>query len=143
MSASPKTCKSLTARLQGLNFLPWHDQGAVVDVLTELKRTLESSADDDAHAERIVEAWLKDNCDRPTPADLKRLAAQTRQRETGPPAGCSMCHGEPWVFEDVVIYGDRITAAGRCNCARGQWFSAKDHEHEAQSRQRGELLRSL
>lgn len=127
MSATPKKCEEQVARLRWLNYVP-HDERELAAMLSELGNALRCVSDDNAHAQRIVDAWLRDRSDRPTPADLKPFAVQTRQKEAGPPNGCTVCHGAPHVI--VTIRG--VSAATRCECARGQYLAAKDREREAQ-----------
>jgi hypothetical protein len=54
-------------------------------------------ADDDAHAARIVDAWLRESRELPTPADIRAAARGTHQSERrNLHDKCRICGGTGW-----------------------------------------------
>lgn len=61
----------------------------------ELSSSLMEVSDDDAHCERIISSWVRQNRWMPTPVDLEDIAQSTRRNDgrTVGDASCKACKG--------------------------------------------------
>lgn len=93
---STQQAQAKVFRLSGTRDFPQRAEG-----IKELVDTLQRESRDDAHAKRIIDAWLLENRFAPTPADLRALALQTDRERIPRYWECGTCHGTGWmkVFE--------------------------------------------
>ncbi len=71
----------------------WH--GTTEDAFREILAALMESADDDAHCERIITAWVRSNRWMPRPSEIEETAEATRRSEPRPTgkSSCRQCKG--------------------------------------------------
>jgi hypothetical protein len=98
--------------LAGLKFFPRDNRIA----LGELIAALAQSAKTDAHAEEIIDGWLHDSAEVPTPANLYEIAATTTPVSTEPP--CPMCEGTGFVACEVVSRIGSARGVKLCECRK-------------------------
>jgi hypothetical protein len=112
-------CLEQIRRLRVYNYFATLDEGS----LAELARML-TWAHDEAVAKAVIDQWLEEQTERPTPADLRRLVAlHNEAREPAPEPepvyGCAGC-------EDTGLVGGILGPGGvpwsRCRCAKGAAF---------------------
>lgn len=117
VKGSCATCAGLIRLCGSLDYFP-----ADVEVRKLLVEHLHRLARSDEYPTAMIEHWLEAQTIAPKVADPVNLAASLRSGQLGAlPAGCHICHGEPWVITDG--------GAKRCSCARGKALRAKEIEN--------------
>jgi hypothetical protein len=111
------TCAGLNRLCCSLDYFP-----ADVGVRKLLVEHLHRLARNHEYATAMIEHWLETQTIAPKVADLVNLTASLLSGQLGAlPAGCHICHGEPWVITDG--------GGKRCSCARGKALRAKEIEN--------------
>ena len=89
---SEKQASAQTLRLSGLPGYPGTSQGE-----KELIRTMRETAQDPAHADRMVRAWQQKSRFAPAPYDLYEIGRETmRSAAQEPHRNCKLCDGTGW-----------------------------------------------
>jgi hypothetical protein len=96
------TASAQILRLAGLKFFPRGDKVA----LEELTSALSQSARTNEHARKIIDDWLHDSSEVPTPAAIYELGAATAPAET---SECDLCDSTGFrrVYQLVEYEGKR------------------------------------
>lgn len=116
-------CLRQISRCEGLNFF-----STLTEVgLRELRDSLVLNSASEAQAELIVSTWISQSSERPTPADLKRIAdTLNAAAETQVPAPCDKC--APFggflpceiTLEQGIFAGEKRTLFVPCYCELGK-----------------------
>lgn len=111
MPAERKHCKAQILRMSGLRRYPLTDEG-----LREAIDALQRWAVTDQHATKVVDEWIEDSPDFPTPAQIRAVAVAHRPAARNPSADCPECGGAGSVR--VVIWRDGVPydCAKICGC---------------------------
>lgn len=136
MALEYEFCERQICRMGGLKFAP-----SSQDALREVVLFLQRAAFSENHAVRIVDHYLANEQDFPTPAGLKLYASTVptdAADEKLPAEGCDLCdHG--WrPFTRMVSPGGvepyLAEYRGFCSCPAGQWRKKAVRAYEAQER---------
>jgi hypothetical protein len=84
----------------------------------ELVKAMRHCSVDFDHGTRVVDAWLFDSRELPTPVDLRTLATATRPEEAPRVANlaCQLCGGSGWTHSERWMGDDLYTFAHPCRC---------------------------
>lgn len=88
----------------------------------------ERHARSETHATRVIDSLIETSMFYPKIPEL--VAACEYIAGDAVPGGCPVCRDEPWVTGEREVRGEKVTAAGRCNCDRGRYFAARDAERK-------------
>jgi hypothetical protein len=110
-----RTCLQQVRRLRATNYFSTLDEASI----GELAKML-SFAENEIVAVAVINIWLEEQTERPTPADLRRLVEAQNALTTSAPkqktATCAICGGTG--FEIVERGG--LTGARICVCRGGE-----------------------
>lgn len=120
-----KFCNQMIERLQGLRFFNTLTPVAV-QILSD---TLLSTCKSRAQAELLVNGWIAEHSEFPTPADINTAARSmnriVNEYKSFPPP-CELCQEVPGyvrvdcTVQSGVFAGEKRSAMALCSCERGQ-----------------------
>ena len=114
-------CNTLVKRFACLRFA----SGLTAVGLQELADALLAASRDRDQASQIVDSWIREHAEYPTPADLYQLSRATTEAKQLPPP-CDKCFTLPgYIRQEVVIKrgvfaGETREALDFCSCPRGE-----------------------
>lgn len=114
MPIDRRTARSEILRMSGLRRYPLTDEG-----LRSAIDALQRWSDSAKHAALVVDEWLSDATDFPTPTEIRNVALAHRAGPVGDPSeGCTVCKGAGSVLVIREIAGERYHGAKICACRR-------------------------
>lgn len=115
-------CHKLVRDLGNLRF----SDTLTPDFIAKLSDTLLRSAINPAQAAKIVDVWIQEHAEYPTPADLNQIARTMNHETVKLPPPCAHCLATPGyirikaIVKDGVFAGESREALALCSCPRGE-----------------------